>query len=241
MACTDCEEDKNKCDDCTNEGLTINDICNPVECDSDECTESFPAECSIYTGDDIICDGITIVTAGDNMAQAVANITAYFCTRTTIGADVLCNVDTVVTEGTSTVDAITQIVAYFCNAIENISLTPGPAGADGADGVDGVDGVDGINANQVIVEIGPWNMDTTASLSVAHGQVFSNIRGVQVLIADDDGNFKYNLEVAQGAIQGYFEVGNINIDLTRVVSGLFDALSFTGTLATRGWIVIDLA
>lgn len=332
MPCPDCNNENVDCG-CIQEALHINQICNPVNCDTEECSESFSANCIIYSGDDIICDDVTIVTAGDNIAQAVANVTAYFCTRTTTEADIVCDVDTVVLEGTSVVDALSQIVAYFCTAIDNIPAgaqgpqgDPGTNGTNGDDGnfvqvtveapgvncangglmievidgtdgitvlttnyvcngIDGIDGVDGqsidhvsltsttggvgsldtytvwgdvgetinlgtftvqngtngIDANQVIVDIGAWNMDTTATVSVAHGQTFSNIRGVQVLIADDDGTFRYNLEVAQGAIQGYFEVGNTNIDLTRVAAGIFDDPSYSGTGATRGWIIINLA
>lgn len=76
--CTDCGNKKKDCG-CTNEGLTINDVCNPIVCESDECSESFPAGCIIYSGKDIVCDDIVIVTAGNTLAQAVANITAYFC------------------------------------------------------------------------------------------------------------------------------------------------------------------
>lgn len=139
MSCHDCGNKNNDCG-CSQEALHISQVCNPVECDSDECTESFAAECIVYTGDDIVCDNVVIVTAGDSMAQAVANITAYFCTRTTTQADIDCGNDTVVAEGTDHNTALTQIVTYFCNAIENIELTPGPQGPAGAEGIDGQDG-----------------------------------------------------------------------------------------------------
>lgn len=141
VECNDCGNKEKDCG-CTNEGLTINDVCNPIVCDSSECSESFAAECILYTGDDITCDEIVIITAGDNLAQAVANITAYFCTRTTVQADIVCDVDTVVAQGTAVTDALTQIVTYFCNAIATISLTPGPEGPQGPQGPAGIDGAD---------------------------------------------------------------------------------------------------
>jgi len=78
MACPNCEEQNDDCG-CGSQALTINQICNPVQCEVPQCAESFDANCSIYTGPDIVCDTIVIVTAGTSMAQAVANISAYFC------------------------------------------------------------------------------------------------------------------------------------------------------------------
>ena len=114
--CTDCGNKEKNCG-CTKEGLTINDVCNPIVCESDECSESFDAECIIYSSDDIVCNDIVIVTAGQSMAQAVANIVAYFCTQLTVDADIICGNTTVVTAGTSINDALDQIVTYFCNEI----------------------------------------------------------------------------------------------------------------------------
>lgn len=118
--CTDCGNKEKDCG-CTNEGLTINDICNPIVCESDECSESFRAECIIYSSDDIVCNEIVIVTAGQSMAQAVANIVAYFCTQDEVDADIVCGGDTVVTAGTSINDALDQIVTYFCEEIGTIN------------------------------------------------------------------------------------------------------------------------
>lgn len=128
MSCHDCNDPKKDCG-CNNEGLTINDICNPVQCDTEECAESFDANCIIYTGDDIVCDDIVIVTAGTSTAQALANVIAYFCSQDGVDADITCGDVTVVTAGTSINNALDQIVAYFCAEIVNVNNAIGDINA----------------------------------------------------------------------------------------------------------------
>lgn len=77
MACTKCN--KNEDCGCKASSVTINSICNPIDCGTEECSESFPAQCILYTGQDIICDESTIITSGDSVAQGLANIIKYFC------------------------------------------------------------------------------------------------------------------------------------------------------------------
>jgi len=138
MSCHNCQTQE-ECA-CKQQALHISQVCNPVDCSSDECIESFPARCIIYTGDDIICNNIILATNGDNVAQMIANLTAYFCEDTLIEDAVMCNDDEVIPAGTTVDDALPLIVAYFCNEIANISLTPGPQGPAGNDGTDGQDG-----------------------------------------------------------------------------------------------------
>jgi len=83
MSCHDCGNKNNDCG-CSQEALHISQVCNPVECDSDECTESFAAECIVYTGDDIVCNNVIVGTSGESIAQIVANVTAYFCSTESI-------------------------------------------------------------------------------------------------------------------------------------------------------------
>jgi hypothetical protein len=77
MGCTNCNQDAD-CG-CTQESLHISQVCNPIQCEVEECSESFPASCSVYTGADIVCDNVIIVESGTNVAQALANIVAYVC------------------------------------------------------------------------------------------------------------------------------------------------------------------
>jgi hypothetical protein len=125
MACNTCNKKTEDCG-CKATSVSIDSICNPIDCGSQECSESFPAECILYTGDDIICDATatTIVTSGDSIAQSLANIVTYFCDGNApdVPADIDCGVDTVVQAGTSVVDALPLIVTYFCDAIDNLVL-----------------------------------------------------------------------------------------------------------------------
>ena len=120
MACTDCGKTEQGCG-CEQEALHISQICNPIVCDVEECSETFNAGCILYADEDIICNDVVLVTAGDTMAQALANVSAYFCSTETIGNEILCGLDVVVPTDTSLEDAIPLVVAYFCNAIANVA------------------------------------------------------------------------------------------------------------------------
>jgi hypothetical protein len=118
--------DCNKCQpqedcSCKQEALHISQICNPIECPTEECSESFEANCIIYTGEDIICNNVIVGTSGESIAQIVANVTAYFCSTESITEDIVCGDTTVVTAGTSINDALDQIVTYFCGEINSIN------------------------------------------------------------------------------------------------------------------------
>lgn len=107
---------------CKQKALGISQICNPIDCPSDECTESFKAECIIYTGEDIICNDVILVTNGNNLAQAIANTIAYFCQDATVPNDIGCGQDIVVLAGTDLSDALELIVAYFCAQIGGLQV-----------------------------------------------------------------------------------------------------------------------
>ena len=123
MACNTCNKKTEDCG-CKATSVSIDSICNPIDCGSQECSESFPAECILYTGDDIICDTTTVVTSGDSVAQSLANIVQFFCDRNdpTIDVDITCLGTIVVQQGTSILDALVDINDYFCDAIDNLVL-----------------------------------------------------------------------------------------------------------------------
>jgi hypothetical protein len=122
MACTKCN--KNEDCGCKATSVTIDSICNPIDCGTEECSESFPAQCILYTGEDIICDETTVITSGDSVAQSLANIVQFFCDRNdpTINADILCGEDVVVPIGTSISNALIAINNYFCDSINSLNL-----------------------------------------------------------------------------------------------------------------------
>lgn len=92
-----------------------------------------------------------------------------------------------------------------------------------------------------VVEIGDWNMDTTATLAVAHGLTASNIRSVEVIIRHDNGTDQYRLDAIDSGetVEGGVEsIGSTNINLRRVASGLFDGTNFDSTSFNRGYVHI---
>ena len=121
MACNDCGNTTEGCG-CEQGALHISQICNPVACDVEDCSETFNAGCILYADADIICNDIVLVTAGDTMAQALANVSAYFCSTEAIGSEILCGVDVVVPADTQLENALPLIVTYFCNAISALEL-----------------------------------------------------------------------------------------------------------------------
>lgn len=91
------------------------------------------------------------------------------------------------------------------------------------------------------VAIGPWNMDTTASVNVAHGitgvgAVTPKILNVAVRIFPDAGITIHDLSRA-GYAQTDLIVG-ANLTLTRDGAGFFDSALFSGTGFSRGDILI---
>ena len=123
MACTKCKT-KEECG-CKQEALHISQICNPVACDVEECSETFNAGCILYADADIICNEVVLVTAGDTMAQALANVSAYFCSTEAVETQILCGADVVVPAGTQLENALPLIVTYFCKAISALELPTG--------------------------------------------------------------------------------------------------------------------
>jgi hypothetical protein len=86
------------------------------------------------------------------------------------------------------------------------------------------------------IDIGDWNMDANASVTLAHGvSTFMNIRSVQVMIRNDNNNLLTPIDR-----DGY--VGNIdsaNIVIHRTTSGFFDSATFDATSFNRGFITIE--
>lgn len=101
-----------------------------------------------------------------------------------------------------------------------------------------------------ILEIGDWNMDTTATKTIAHGLDETKIRRVDAVIINDAGNTLplsqlFNAVNPPGANQWetWFPVtttgwNTTNIVLTRMDGSVFDGTSYDSTSYNRGWITI---
>ena len=95
-----------------------------------------------------------------------------------------------------------------------------------------------------IVNIGDWNMDTTATLDVAHGVTLSKIRNVSVQIIDDSSASISSLELTQTIANVVYNAGSFycdatNVKLSRTASGNYDSASYNATSFNRGWIIVE--
>lgn len=93
----------------------------------------------------------------------------------------------------------------------------------------------------VIVEIGDWNMDSTANVDIAHGQTYANIRRVSVIIRDDADTYRYSFcNFFDGTVDiGVSWYNSTNVRIFRLASGTFDSTDFDSTSYNRGWIIIE--
>jgi hypothetical protein len=92
-----------------------------------------------------------------------------------------------------------------------------------------------------VVNIGDWNMDTTGSLSVAHGLTLANIRTIEVVIRND-ANDKYYpsaCRVSTGMENLIQWADATNINLFREAASEFDSVDFDSTSYNRGYITIQ--
>jgi len=94
-----------------------------------------------------------------------------------------------------------------------------------------------------IVNIGDWDMDATASVSIAHGIAdYSKIRSVSVLIIPDAATTLIPLDtsaaggVPAGAIG---QIQSVNIPLYRTATETFDSTNYDSTSFNRGYITIQ--
>jgi hypothetical protein len=105
----------NKCAKCGCEDsyLTTPPPCpTAIGCPFEECAEIQYAQCIMYTGGDILCNGDLVVPTDTNMEAAITNIVDYFCLPPI--PEITCNGDIVITEDSTINEALEDIVSYFC-------------------------------------------------------------------------------------------------------------------------------
>jgi len=94
--------------------------------------------------------------------------------------------------------------------------------------------------NTTVVNIGNWDMDTTASVSIAHGLILADIRSINVVIIEDGTNAFYDLVSRNGVVVGSINQINItSVSLSRVGLAWFDSSLFNNPSFNRGYIVIQ--
>ncbi|MCH7928752.1 MAG: hypothetical protein IID03_12365 [Candidatus Dadabacteria bacterium] len=115
-------------------------------------------------------------------------------------------------------------------------------------GADTLPNVGRVGLDEKIIEIGDWNMDSTASVNITHGlggTVFKNIRSVKVMIRDNADSLilplnSYDTTADNGTVNGAVaNITNTLIILSRTPSAKFDAISFNSTSFNRGFITIE--
>lgn len=96
-----------------------------------------------------------------------------------------------------------------------------------------------------VVNIGDWNMDSTASVSVTlpFGVVIDNVVSIQATIRNDAASSISMLNsVSGGVLQGGIQIlSGATIQLERLTGGSFDNASFDSTGFNRGYVVIESA
>jgi hypothetical protein len=129
MSCNTCQTTE-ECG-CKQEALHISQVCNPIVCEVEECSETFSAGCIIYTGADILCEETILASKGTTVAQAIANISAYFCSEISVLSPLPYNAlytGLISQAGSDAVDAPTVSIPTGGNTIGSIVWTRFSAG-----------------------------------------------------------------------------------------------------------------
>jgi len=89
------------------------------------------------------------------------------------------------------------------------------------------------------IDIGDWNMDTTANVSITHSLTFDKIIAVTVMIRHDTLSSKFDINYSlDSTLSGGVSANSTDIFIFRVTSGFFDATTFDATSFNRGFITI---
>lgn len=93
----------------------------PIGCPIPQpCAEVIDAQCVVYTGEVLDCNGNVIIAANNNVAEAFNNIIDFVCAEITVASDIVCGEDVVVKADTTVINAIENVVNYFCDATSQI-------------------------------------------------------------------------------------------------------------------------
>lgn len=104
-----------------------------------------------------------------------------------------------------------------------------------------------LTVRRKVIEIGTWNMDSTVTVSVAHGldlgtsgALVDKVRGCKVIILNDDQDAASAIEVVDGSgnSSGGFSINSTDVILTRTTGGSYDNNTYDGAV-NRGYIIIE--
>ena len=157
-----------------------------------------------------------------------------------------------VTAATGTLNPKTNTTFTFNSSTGDIGLD-GNIAMQALKTVDGRDvSVDGarldslgdqnVKLNTKELEIGGWNMDSTATVNIAHGLTKSKIRTMMVSIRNKLDTIVVDFATANTGnetSQAVILCDSTNVQITRADSGSFDNTSYDNTDFSRGWITIQ--
>lgn len=91
-----------------------------------------------------------------------------------------------------------------------------------------------------VIEIGDWNMDSTANLAVTHNiTTWKGIRNISIVIRDDNDTTYYSSNGDGNNEIGVSSFTSTVVNLARKNTGTYDNTSFDSTSYNRGWLLID--
>ncbi|MDC0529206.1 hypothetical protein OAO19_02945, partial [Gammaproteobacteria bacterium] len=95
--------------------------------------------------------------------------------------------------------------------------------------------------NTKVVDIGDWDMDANASITVNHGVDYTKIRTITAVIREDSDSqyYDYYYDFNQRTSAHGLRAEATTITLYRLTGGFFDGLSFNATSYNRGWVTIQ--
>ena len=169
----------------------------------------------IYSSGTLLCDGTNYYVLGSVGSPGVANGLATLDENTTIPLDQITGKSA--TYATSAGTAGTASTANkLTDGSHNIFVT--------------------------LLDIGDWDMQNVASVSIPHGLTLSNIRSVQGLIRQDDGSYSVGLIpyiMTAAEPDAYInQVTATDIVLARKAGGTFVSSYWNATSYNRGWLVV---
>ena len=88
------------------------------------------------------------------------------------------------------------------------------------------------------LDTGNWNLNSTVSISVAHGLVLADIRECEAFIRNDVNTELFPIDHSDGLVNpdGKIKVDATNVVLTKRVGGLFSGVDWDSVAYNRGWI-----
>jgi hypothetical protein len=107
----------------------------PAQCvNPQKCTEVFDTDCIIYNGEDLTCQGLTVVSQNDNVSQAIQGIVDFFCANSGGGSG---------SQGVQGTQGVQGAIGIQGPAGSGGGGTQGAQGVQGTQGTQGVQGVQG--------------------------------------------------------------------------------------------------